>query len=103
MYRWYSERATMQAFGRAPELQAAKVQEVAARSAVLGKVMQKMLTRDPRQRISSAELANELQPGGTELKEAVRDQEEKHSLLKDKSLTGLHIRSRLGLHKYNST
>ena len=53
----------MQAFGRAPELQAAKIQEVAARSAVLGKVVEKMLTKDPRQRISSAELANELQPG----------------------------------------
>jgi len=53
----------MQAFGRAPELQAAKIQEVAARSAVLGKVVEKMLTKDPRRRISSAELANELQPG----------------------------------------
>ena len=53
----------MQAFGRAPELQAAKIQEVAARSNVLGKVVAKMLTKDPRQRISSAELANELQPG----------------------------------------
>ena len=53
----------MQAFGRAPELQAAKIQEVAARSAVLGNVVEKMLTKDPRQRISSAELANfELQP-----------------------------------------
>ncbi len=63
MRRWYPERATMQAFGRAPELQAAKIQEVAARSAVLGKVVEKMLTKDPRRRISSAELANELQPG----------------------------------------
>ena len=53
----------MQAFGRAPELQAAKIQEVAARSAVFGKVVEKMLTKDPRRRISSAELANELQPG----------------------------------------
>ena len=53
----------MQAFGRSPERQAVKIQEVAARSAVLGKVVEKMLTKDPRQRISSAELANELQPG----------------------------------------
>ena len=53
----------MQAFGRTPELQATKIQEVAARSVVLGKVVEKMLTMDPRQRISSAVLANELQPG----------------------------------------
>ena len=53
----------MQAFDRAPELQAAKIQEVVARSAVLGKFVEKMLTKDPRQRISSAELANELQSG----------------------------------------
>ena len=53
----------MQAFGCAPELQAAKIQEVAARSAILVKVVTKMLTKDPRQRISSAELFNELQPG----------------------------------------
>ena len=59
--RWYPERATMQAFGRAPELQAAKIQDVAARSAIHGKLVQKMLTKDPRQRISSTELAKELQ------------------------------------------
>jgi len=53
----------MQSFGRVPELQAAKIHEVVALSAVLGKVVEKMLTKDPRQRISSAELANELQPG----------------------------------------
>ena len=55
----------MQSFGRVPELQAAKIQEVAARSAVLGKVVEKMLAKDPRRRISSAELANELQPVGS--------------------------------------
>ena len=54
----------MQAFGRTPELQAAKIQEVAARSVVLGKLVEKMLAKDPRLRISSAELANELQPAG---------------------------------------
>ena len=53
----------MQAFGRVPELQAVKIQEVAARSPVLGKVVEKMLTKDPRQRISSVMLANELQQG----------------------------------------
>ena len=43
---------------------AAGGQDVAARSAVLGKVVEKMLTKDPRQRISSAKFANELlQPG----------------------------------------
>ena len=53
----------MQAFGRTPELQAVKIHEVAARSVVLGKFLAKMLTKDPRKRISSAELANELQSG----------------------------------------
>ena len=60
---WYPERATMQAFGRSPELQAAKIQEVAALSAVLGNVVKKMLTKAPKHRISSAELAAELQRG----------------------------------------
>ena len=54
----------MQGFGRAPELQEAKILEVAARSAIFGKIVEKMLTKDPRRRISSAELANELQPEG---------------------------------------
>ena len=50
----------MQSFGRNPELQVAKLEEVVARSASLGKIVQKMLTKDPKQRISSAMLAEEL-------------------------------------------
>ena len=63
----------MQSFGRVPELQAAKIQEVAARSAVLGKVVEKMLIKDPTQRISSAELSKELQPGREKRRTAFSD------------------------------
>ena len=78
----------MQSFGRAPELQVAKLQEVAARSPALGRIVEKMLTKDPAFRISSAQLAdelNELQPGGG----AIRGNAVDESLLK--AFTGITI------------
>jgi len=58
-HRWYPERATMQSFGRAPELQAIKLQEVATISPDLGKFIRKMLTGNPALRISSTQLVDE--------------------------------------------
>jgi len=60
---WYAERATMQGFGHSPLLQAAKISEVAGRSAVLGEVVTKLLTQNPNQRISAFRLAGELDSG----------------------------------------
>ena len=80
----------MQGFGRAPELQEAKIQEVAARSAVLGKVVEKMLTKDPRQRISSAELSTELLPGRERRGTAFSDPLESLSGVSQHEITAVH-------------
>ena len=53
----------MQSFGRASELQATKLQEVAARSPTFGKVVAKMLTKNPAKRISSMQLVDLLGGG----------------------------------------
>ena len=64
--QWYllpngeTDRAQMQSFGQNPALQAAKVAEVQARSAVLGNIVPRMLESNPRVRLSATQLHDEL-------------------------------------------
>ena len=54
---WFPERSTMQAFGRRPDLQLAKVAEVTSVSEQLGELLAGMLKPSPDDRLSATELA----------------------------------------------
>ena len=56
--RWYSDRPTMQSFGRRGDLQAAKLVTVTNKSEQLGDVLARMMVQSPDLRISAAELAD---------------------------------------------
>ncbi len=65
--QWYPERKTMQSFGRDRSLQTIKVAEVRDRSAVLGALVEKMLTHNPKLRPTAAQLL--LKNAGSEIPE----------------------------------
>ena len=99
--RWYpDDRDTMQAFGKRPELQAAKIAETLARSRGLGGVVKAALEMEPSRRVSASQLAA-LEDLKLSDEEASRERctELKSELESYESITGSELRAVCGLER----